>query len=189
MRPDYIQCELLNDEEVKLVTDTVDKRLETAFVTEEKITSEGKTEKPNFAKKMWSKRRGKICFIDESEHFEVLAPVVQKVVECFKQGAHKEWGVELPFVEYIQYTHYGLLDVYGWHMDVGLSGPHRLVSASVDLDDPKSYIGGGVQFYHHPNPKPNVKKGTMNIFPSYMMHRANTVFYGKRRSLVIWGGF
>ena len=45
MRPDYIQCDLLNDEEIKLVTDTVDKRLETAFVTEEKITSEGKTEK------------------------------------------------------------------------------------------------------------------------------------------------
>ena len=63
MRPDYIQCELLNDEEVKLVTDTVDKRLETAFVTEEKITSEGKTEKPNFAKKMWSKRRGKILYL------------------------------------------------------------------------------------------------------------------------------
>ena len=126
---------------------------------------------------------------DNSEADEIIVKVVNHMMEI----SHNIYNQTLHHVEPVQYTRYGPLHHYGWHMDSGFTvdGDQqiRVISASVELDDPKSYGYGGLEFRDHPNPRPKVRKGTITCFPSLIIHRARPVFWGSRSSLVMWGGY
>ena len=79
---------------------------------------------------------------------------------------------------------------YDWHMDAGHGMQrHRKGSLTVQLTDPDDYEGGKLQLWRGQNPLDAPRgKGTVVIFPSYMMHRVSEVTKGTRESLVLWVG-
>ena len=79
---------------------------------------------------------------------------------------------------------------YDWHMDCGANMQRqRKVSLTVQLTDGDDYEGGDLQLWRGQTPLNAPRgKGTVVIFPSYMMHRVTEVTKGTRESLVLWVG-
>lgn len=104
------------------------------------------------------------------------------------------WNFDLHTApEQIQFTEYHASQGghYGWHQDIGPGMLSlRKVSITVQLSGPEDYQGGDLQIWQGgDNPIDAPKgKGTVVIFPSYMMHRVTKVTSGIRRSLVLWVG-
>lgn len=99
------------------------------------------------------------------------------------------WNFELDgFYEHLQYARYegeagGYFD---GHYDVGKNPiqASRKLSISIQLTDPVEYEGGDLELYNiGPAPK---QKGTVVIFPSFLMHRVSPVTKGIRESLIVW---
>lgn len=90
----------------------------------------------------------------------------------------------------VQYTVYDetFKGHYGWHLDVGPSNSRRKLSVVVQLSDPSEYEGGELQIQTgEVSPITAEKeKGTVIIFPSYLLHRVTPVTKGTRRTLVLW---
>ena len=100
------------------------------------------------------------------------------------------WNFDLvAFGDNIQYTKYegSVGGHYNWHSDIGESVSHRKLSLIVQLSDEEEYDGGLVQFNigHKILDLPKTK-GSVFIFPSFLLHRVNPVVDGTRRSLVSW---
>jgi len=96
------------------------------------------------------------------------------------------------FKDSIQYSEYHAddNDHYDWHIDLG---PYpvstRKISIVVQLSDPDEYEGGDFQIKTSNDEETLVKsKGSVVMFPSYLMHRVTPVTKGVRKSLVLWVG-
>lgn len=79
---------------------------------------------------------------------------------------------------------------YDWHLDVGAQEMRqRKISLTVQLTDGDDYEGGHLQLWRGQSPLNAPRgKGTVVIFPSYMLHRVTEVTKGTRESLVLWVG-
>lgn len=136
-------------------------------------------------------RKGSIGWFLKGENPETDA-VLEKVIYVFGGIVHDYFcGVQLNKIEPIQFTHYEKGDHFGWHYDAfgGSDMPVRLFSASLELSDPESYEGGGLEFHETiENPIPHRNQGRLIVFPSLLLHRARKVTAGRRCSLVLWGG-
>jgi len=91
----------------------------------------------------------------------------------------------------VQYTEYHASErgKYDWHMDVfwGESKPFdRKLSLTLQLSDPHEYEGGDFEFENAPLPENAKTKGSVIVFPSYLMHRVTPVTKGVRKTLVAW---
>ena len=93
----------------------------------------------------------------------------------------------------IQYTEYHASENghYEWHHDIDWNaddGLDRKLSITVQLSDPSEYEGGDFQFTEVPNPEMDdaKQKGSVLIFPSYLIHQVSPVTKGVRKSLVAW---
>lgn len=100
------------------------------------------------------------------------------------------WNFDLTaFGDNIQFTKYEgeVGGHYSWHSDIGETVSHRKLSIIVQLSDESEYEGGLVQFNigHAIMDLPKTK-GSVFIFPSFLLHRVNPVIEGTRHSLVCW---
>jgi predicted 2-oxoglutarate/Fe(II)-dependent dioxygenase YbiX len=98
------------------------------------------------------------------------------------------WDFDVQDIEDIQYTSYGMGEFYATHFDNGSKQtPHRKLSISVQLTPPREYVGGALRFWSM-NDRPTAGKdqGSMTCFPSYLMHVAKPVWWGRREVLVTW---
>jgi len=91
----------------------------------------------------------------------------------------------------VQYTEYHETEKghYDWHVDVSFTNdvPYdRKISLTVQLSDPSDYEGGDFGIHNQTLPDWHKEKGTVLVFPSYMLHKVNPVTKGIRRSLVAW---
>jgi PKHD-type hydroxylase len=92
--------------------------------------------------------------------------------------------------ERLQYTIYdaGEGGHYDWHVDHGTVTPvPRKLSLVLQLSDPSSYEGCELQI--HAGNKietPPIERGTVILFPAYVLHRVTPITMGTRRSLVSW---
>jgi PKHD-type hydroxylase len=94
-------------------------------------------------------------------------------------------------IDNIQYTEYeGNGGHYDWHLDIGpRSINHRKVSVVVQLSDPDDYVGGNLELHPGSNSFAIPRgKGTVVVFPSFLLHRVTPLTSGLRRSLVLWAG-
>jgi PKHD-type hydroxylase len=108
------------------------------------------------------------------------------------QEANSIWKFNLySIIDNIQYTEYrGGGGHYDWHIDIGPGSiSHRKVSVIVQLSDPSEYSGGILELNLGGNITaiPQVK-GSVIVFPSYLLHRVTPVTSGLRKSLVLWAG-
>jgi PKHD-type hydroxylase len=77
---------------------------------------------------------------------------------------------------------------YNWHMDVGpMTSATRKISVSIQLTDPNAYEGGELTVNSNGQElMADDSQGTLNLFPSYCMHRVAPMKEGERWALVIW---
>jgi PKHD-type hydroxylase len=101
------------------------------------------------------------------------------------------WRMDLEkYQENMQLTRYKKNGHYDWHMDVGnYKSSFRKLSCVVNLSNEKKYSGGGtlIKVGQKANILPK-EQGTLNIFPSYTLHKAKKIKKGTRMSLVCWVG-
>jgi PKHD-type hydroxylase len=93
----------------------------------------------------------------------------------------------------IQYTEYHGSEggKYDWHHDIDWNrndGWDRKISVTVQMSHPDEYEGGDFAMGDGQEPLPDwhKEKGTVLLFPSYIVHRVAPVTSGVRKSLVAW---
>lgn len=98
------------------------------------------------------------------------------------------WGFDVKDIDDIQYTSYGMGDFYAAHFDNGSkSTQHRKLSISVQMTPPKEYVGGALRLWSMNDKRSAGKEqGSLTCFPSYLMHVAKPVWWGRREVLVTW---
>lgn len=141
-------------------------------------------------------RTGKTHFFRAGESGDArIEETLQRVANKLQTVAQDEFGVILGDIEPIQYTSYKCpYGHYKWHYDIsgeagGGGGSHRIISASLELSDPSSYYGGGLELAQIKNTHGIAPRGSMVTFPSIILHRAKPVYWGHREALVLWGIF
>ncbi|MFY0631576.1 MAG: 2OG-Fe(II) oxygenase [Flavobacteriaceae bacterium] len=98
------------------------------------------------------------------------------------------WFDLLGFHQELQLTRYSEGDFFDWHLDFGAGEiSARKLSMTIQLSDSDDYEGGDLQFMMN-NKIENAprKKGTIIIFPSFIMHRVTPITKGTRQSIVGW---
>ena len=78
---------------------------------------------------------------------------------------------------------------YDWHADVSWGADaqyDRKLPMSIQLSDPDEYRGGDFELRNSNPPEGLRDRGSVIIFPAYLLHRVTPVTAGIRRSLVTW---
>lgn len=106
------------------------------------------------------------------------------------------WNYAILGIESLQFGQYSPGDHHDWHMDTLSHGELvRKLTAVVQLDDGDAYEGGdlavlrfGVDWHEELElPRDQLRqRGTVMVFPSYLLHRVTSVVSGRRRTLVGW---
>ena len=132
-------------------------------------------------------RKSTVSFLQPSD--PVSAPFVNKLAQLAIQVNAERYRFDLMgFYEPIQIAEYGEGDFFDWHGDfsVGLASTRKL-SLSVQLSEPDEYEGGDLEFMINTDAiKAPRTKGTVVIFPSFVLHRVTPITAGIRRSMVGW---
>ena len=137
-----------------------------------------------------SVRKSTVRWMTDNENKGELDWVFKKLFNMINEANDHLWNFNLSHAEEaIQYTEY--LEGgghYDWHIDCGHGiQAQRKISITVQLND--DYEGGELQLWRGQEPATALKqKGTVVIFPSYMLHRITPVTKGTRNSLVLWIG-
>tara|TARA_R110000744_G_scaffold348551_1_gene454137 strand:- start:313 stop:876 length:564 start_codon:yes stop_codon:yes gene_type:complete len=135
-------------------------------------------------------RKGQTYFFEKGCELDAL---MQRSADAMCHLAAKLLNTNLQHIEPIQFSDYKKGDHYGWHYDqVGVMADQtqhfdRHISASLELCDPETYEGGGLEFFGIGDDVPERKQGRIIVFSSMMCHRAREVTAGRRCSLVLWG--
>lgn len=101
------------------------------------------------------------------------------------------WNFNLNACEKIQIGKYSgdTKGFYDWHTDAGLRadehGLLRKLSVSILLSNPKDFGGGEFELKNR-NKQPQLKQGSILVFPSFLEHRVTPVVSGTRYSAVTW---
>ena len=115
--------------------------------------------------------------------------ILERVIDGFGWTVYEHfYGAKIKGVEPIQFTHYQEGDYFDWHYDAieHSERPLRVYSASLELTNPESYSGGGLEFHTLEQTIPDRALGRLVVFPSLLLHRARKVESGERSSLVLW---
>jgi PKHD-type hydroxylase len=131
-------------------------------------------------------RKSSVIFIEEEPS---TTWIYQKMAALAMQTNNERfWFDLLGFHEKLQLTNYSVGDHFNWHQDFGAGEiSSRKLSMTVQLSDPDEYEGGDLEFMvNHNIMKAPRKKGTIVVFPSFIMHRVTPITKGTRRSIVGW---
>jgi PKHD-type hydroxylase len=105
-------------------------------------------------------------------------------------GAHNQTalGFELEQTETLQLLSYGPGQHYDWHVDIGTGDlALRKLSLVAFLSAPSEYDGGELELFFSDQPTlAATARGTLIVFPSFVLHRVRAVSRGRRRSLALW---
>ncbi len=131
-------------------------------------------------------RKSSVFFLESDEKnkwiYEKLGMLAQK-------SNYERYAFDLSgFAQELQLTQYECGDFFEWHMDFGPGEiSNRKLSLTVQLSDPEEYEGGMLQFMINDRivDAPRTR-GTVIVFPSFIMHRVTPVTRGVRRSIVGW---
>ena len=131
----------------------------------------------------FSSRRSKVNFD--------VSPECRDLCAAYTNSANRQaFGVDLSDYMECQFTMYdGNEDgFYGWHMDwvaQTQTAFDRKLSCIIMLSSPDDYEGGELQLGYDSDPvKP--EKGSVFVFPSFLLHQVHPVTSGERFTLVSW---
>jgi PKHD-type hydroxylase len=141
-------------------------------------------------------RKSEICFVNKNDEsswiFDRFNQVITDINEQF-------YDFELNGYSQFQYTVYNSNNQgkYDWHMDTIMGqmpddnfDEIRKLSLVMLLNEPvKDFSGGEFELNtsNEQNPLvPEMRRGTIIAFPSFLLHRVKPVYLGVRKSIVIW---
>lgn len=77
---------------------------------------------------------------------------------------------------------------YEWHVDAGSGEPaHRKISLTAQLSNPQDYDECNLIINNHAHEViASKERGSIHLFPSYMLHKVTPISKGTRYALVIW---
>ena len=133
----------------------------------------------------WLHRRCDIQWVSRQKHLAYIFDPILKVVT----DASEFFGFQISGVQPLQYTTYKPLGFYLSHVDNGHDEEDvitRKLTLSINLSPPEAYLGGGLSVRTMNRDNVDKSQGVATVFPSFLWHRANPVFLGKRRALVAW---
>lgn len=131
-------------------------------------------------------RRSSVIPVMPEEQYEWI---FNRISTLASQANIEKYGFDiLGLYEPLQMAEYGPDDYFQWHMDFGPGeSSRRKLSLTVQLSDPDSYEGGNLQFLINNRTVDAPRdRGTVVIFPSFVLHRVTPVTSGRRRSIVGW---
>lgn len=128
------------------------------------------------------------CYFFNRQENPVIDTGMQKMLSTVHEY-NKAYNFELSVgLNFVQLTEYVPNQYYDTHIDLG-AGPAscRKVTIVVQLSDTTTH-DGGISFCYDVEKihKVDLRQGDAVIFPSFIQHRADTVTYGTRHSLVGW---
>ena len=131
-------------------------------------------------------RRSKISWMKNKNLNWLYDKIGKRILEINRE----KWNFKLSKLDYFQYTEYdaSYQGHFDWHLDIGNTcNSTRKLSISIQLSDEKDYIGGELKFKNKNTDRiASKKKGSLIIFPSYILHKVEPVKKGNRKSLIIW---
>ncbi|MGB0576418.1 MAG: 2OG-Fe(II) oxygenase [Alphaproteobacteria bacterium] len=113
----------------------------------------------------------------------------KKVFDIVQHLNSEAWKFDLFESEDFQVAEYTNAGHYDWHLDISSQHPFSLrkLGVTVQLSDGDSYEGGNFEALYGPQadiaPR---ERGTIVIFPSFVLHRVAPVTSGSRFSLTAW---
>jgi PKHD-type hydroxylase len=131
-------------------------------------------------------RKSDVMFIENTPETEwIYNRLAGLAIQCNNE---RYWFDLLGFHNNLQLASYTEGDFFDWHLDFGAGEiSDRKLSISMQLSDPDEYEGGDLQFMLNQKivsaPR---EKGTIIVFPSFMMHRVTPITKGVRKSIVGW---
>ena len=131
-------------------------------------------------------RQSSVMFLDDSQEMQWIYEKLKMIAISANQERY--WFDLLGFHQELQLTRYSEGDFFDWHLDFGAAEiSARKLSVTVQLSDPDEYEGGDLEFMiNHKTVKAPRKKGTIVVFPSFIMHRVTPITKGTRQSIVGW---
>lgn len=135
-------------------------------------------------------RKGSLKWLKRNSSNEWLYNTVSSIIEPVNNSV---FNFDLSSIETIQYTQYiNTGDKYDFHVDAAPAQEQgkdvRKLTMIIQLSNDEDYTGGDVEFMsgRKYNEKAPRAKGSIVIFPAFVMHKVNPIITGKRNSLVIW---
>ncbi len=131
-------------------------------------------------------RKSSVQFIDNTpENDWLYSRMAGLAMQCNNE---RYWFDLLGFHQELQLTRYSEGDFFDWHLDFGAGEiSARKLSITMQLSDSDEYEGGDLQFMINQKvvnaPR---EKGTIIVFPSFIMHRVTPITKGERKSIVGW---
>ena len=184
IEPEYRQINYIHTEENFLSNDEIQSILKYADKQELNFGKVG--QKNNNLDSTKHIRRSKICWIKDNNLNWLYNKIGSRILELNKEY----WGFSLSKLDYFQYTEYdeSYQGHFDWHLDIGNTcNSIRKLSISIQLSDTDDYKGGELMFKNkHKEIISSKKKGTLIIFPSYILHKVQPVLKGNRKSLIVW---
>ncbi|MEQ9261558.1 MAG: 2OG-Fe(II) oxygenase [Owenweeksia sp.] len=131
-------------------------------------------------------RKSSVMFLEAGDDEEWL---YQKLMQlALVSNSERFWFDLSGFFQELQLTQYTEGHFFDWHMDFGAGEiSHRKLSMTVQLSDPGEYEGGDLEFMINQKVVSAPRsKGTVIVFPSFILHRVTPVTKGVRQSIVGW---
>jgi PKHD-type hydroxylase len=101
-----------------------------------------------------------------------------------------QWDFYINSHEAVQFAVYNENQHYDWHVDTFLLSGQQLdrkVTVVCLMNDPSEFEGGVLELqFHGKTYTPNLRKGSVVVFPSYILHRVTPVTKGVRKSATLW---
>jgi PKHD-type hydroxylase len=169
----------LNDKEInKFVESLKNKKLEDGLIGSKSMEHSVKKDV----------RMCKVFWVPKTEEYMWL---YKKVIDIAIDVNRNCWdfdlvGADIP-LQYVEYDS-EYRGHYDWHLDIGnTNNSKRKLSVSIQLSDGDDYDGGNLLFFNGGGQtRANRDKGSMILFPSYILHKVEPVKRGKRKALILW---
>ena len=131
-------------------------------------------------------RKSNVMFIENTPENEwIYNRLAGLAIQCNNE---RYWFDILGFHHNLQLASYTVGDFFDWHLDFGAGEiSDRKLSISMQLSDSDEYEGGDLQFmFNQKTVNAPREKGTIIVFPSFIMHRVTPITKGVRKSIVGW---
>lgn len=121
----------------------------------------------------------------------------ERLINNVKYTNYQWWNYDIyGIIENLQILCYdatngqqNIKDHYIKHIDNGEYRYYRKISFSVQLSDPEDYEGSELKLYTQREAEKLPKaRGTMVMFPSFILHEVTPIIKGRRWALVCWVG-
>lgn len=118
-----------------------------------------------------------------------ISSIQEKLFDSLTQINSKEFNFILQGITDIQVIKYDVGSFYKKHIDIRIDelGYQRKLTFIIQLSESSDYTGGDLILYSDDNgKKASRSKGSITVFPSFVLHEVTPILSGTRYSMIGW---